>query len=559
MHLVTVYPHKWARRLALYGVLSLPLLFLGLFFFYPLFSVLVSGWRIAAWPAARSLLRLFWFTTWQAAVSTLLTLALGLPGAHVFARYRFWLKPALQSLTTIPFVMPTIIVAAAFLSLIGPNGVLNTALVNLFNLETPPLDIQHTIYIILLAHVFYNYSVVLRVVGGFWANLNPNLEQAARTLGASRFRAWIEVVLPQLAPAIAAAALLIFMFCFTSFGVVMILGGPRFATVEVQIYRQTAHLMNLPRAAILSLLQMAFTLLVMSAYTTLQRRTARPLDYLPPRAAQKSPRRRVAKLWIGLNVAVMGLLLLAPLWALAWRSLTLGGQPTLRYYAALMRDPGRSYFFTLPALAARNSLLFALATVFLSLPLGVLAAYLLTSGDRWLRRVAVWIDPLLALPLGTSAVTLGFGYLIAFNRSASSLITSPLLVPVVHSLIAFPFVLRSVLPALRGIRPSIREAAATLGASPLRVWLFVDLPLMARALLTGALYAFTISLGEFGATLLLARREYATIPVTIYRYLSNPGLMNLGQALAMSTLLMIICAASFVLLDRFRVGEAGSF
>ena len=105
----------------------------------------------------------------------------------------------------------------------------------------------------------------------------------------------------------------------------------------------------------------------------------------------------------------------------------------------------------------------------------------------------------------------------------------------------------------------MREAAATLGASPLRVWLAVDLPLLARPLLAGAVYAFTISLGEFGVTLLLARREYATIPVAIYRYLSNPGLMNLGQALAMSTLLMGICALSFVLIERFRVGEVGEF
>jgi thiamine transport system permease protein len=170
-----------------------------------------------------------------------------------------------------------------------------------------------------------------------------------------------------------------------------------------------------------------------------------------------------------------------------------------------------------------------------------------------------WLDPLLVLPLGISAVTLGFGYILAFNRPPLNLITSPFLVPVAHTLIAFPFVLRSVLPALRGIRPGIREVAATLGSPPLRIWWTIDLPLIARSLAVGAVYAFTISIGEFGATLLIARTEYATIPVVIYRYLSQPGVMNLGQALAMSALLMGICAVSFVLIERFRAGEVGSF
>jgi thiamine transport system permease protein len=545
-----------------YTALSLPILFLLVFFFYPLGAILVHSLRLSDMPALPDVgytLRLLWFTTWQATVSTLLTLAVGLPAAYAFARYRFPGKSLLQALTTIPFVMPTLIVATAFLALIGPNGVLNAVAMRLFRLSRPPLDLQHTIWIILIAHVFYNYSVVVRVVGSFWSHLNPRLEEAARTLGANRWQAWWEVTLPQLMPAVAAAALLIFVFCFTSFGVIMILGGPRFATIEVEIYRQAVHLLNLPLAAILSLLQTGLAFAIMSAYTALQRRTARPLDYRSRQAAQKSPRTWRARLWITANVIWMIALLLTPLGALVWRSITLGGGLTLRYYAALSVDPGRSIFFAPPLLAIRNSLIFAMATVVLSLCLGTLSAYLLTNRDALMRRVIAWLDPLLVLPLGISAVTLGFGYIIAFNRRPLNWITSPFLVPVAHALIAFPFVLRSVLPALRGIRPSIREAAATLGSTPVRVWWAIDLPLIARSLAVGAVYAFTISIGEFGATLLIARTEYATIPVVIYRYLAQPGVMNLGQALAMSALLMGICAVSFVLFERFRVGEVGSF
>lgn len=542
-------------------VLSLPLLFLLVFFFYPLGAILVRSLRAAdmpTLPSAGYYARLFWFTTWQASASTLLTLALGLPGAHVLARYRFPGKSLLQALTTIPFVMPTLIVATAFLSLIGPNGVLNAALMRLFHLPNPPVDMQHTIWIILLAHVFYNYSVVLRVVGSFWSNLSPRIEEAARVLGASRWRAWWEVTLPQLMPAIAAAGLLTFLFCFTSFGVIMILGGPRFATIEVEIYRQAAHLLNLPLAAILSLTQLVLTFAVMSGYTALQRHTARPLDYRAQQALQKRPARWPARLWIVVNVSLMIGLLVLPLGALVWRSFTLGGEFTLGYYRALSMDPGRSYFYVAPTVAIRNSLIFATATVLLSLTLGTLGAYLLTNQDVQTRRLIAWLDPLLVLPLGTSAVTLGFGYLIAFNRPPLNLIVSPVLVPIAHALIAFPFVLRSVLSALRGIRPSIREAAATLGAAPARIWWAVDMPLIARSLAVGSVFAFTISIGEFGATLLIARAEYATIPVAIYRYLSQPGMANIGQALAMSALLMGLCAAGFALIERFQA-QAGSF
>jgi thiamine transport system permease protein len=297
----------------------------------------------------------------------------------------------------------------------------------------------------------------------------------------------------------------------------------------------------------------------MSGYTALQRRTARPLDYRSRQVVQQPPGTWRARAWIAVNATLMIALFLAPLGALVWRSLTLGGDFTLRYYRALATDPGRSYFYTRPTVAIRNSLAFASTTVFLSLLLGTLGAYLLTGKGTRMQRAIAWLDPLLVLPLGASAVTLGFGYLIAFSRPPLNLITSPLLVPVAHALIAFPFVLRSILPALRGIQPSIREAAAVLGSTPGKVWWAIDLPLIARSLAVGAVFAFTISIGEFGATLLIARSEYATIPVAIYRYLSQPGVMNIGQALSMSSLLMGICAASFVLIERFQVGEVGSF
>jgi thiamine transport system permease protein len=231
------------------------------------------------------------------------------------------------------------------------------------------------------------------------------------------------------------------------------------------------------------------------------------------------------------------------------------GEP-LRYYAELFVNRTSSIFYAAPGSAIRNSLFFALTTTVLSLGMGITTAYALARGGQTLGR---WLDPLLLLPLGASAVTLGFGYLLAFGRPPLSLAASPALVPVAHTLAAFPFVVRILLPALRGLNPAWREAAAVLGASPWQVWRAVELPIVGRAVLVGAVFAFTVSMGEFGATLLIARPEFPTMPVVIFRLLGQPGALNYGQALAMSALLMAVCAISFVLIERFRAGGVGEF
>jgi thiamine transport system permease protein len=229
----------------------------------------------------------------------------------------------------------------------------------------------------------------------------------------------------------------------------------------------------------------------------------------------------------------------------------------LEYYRELNINRRQALFFAPPATAIGISLAYALATVVLSLLLGIPAAWALArSQNSWASRT---LDPLLMLPLGTSAVTLGLGFIVALNRPPLQLVGSPWLVPLAHTLVAFPFVVRSLTPALRSIRPRLRQAAAVMGASPLQVFRQVDLPLAGRAVLVAAAFAFTISLGEFGATAVLARPEYPTVPVVIYRLLSQPGAMNYGQAMALSTILMMVAVISMLVIERMRIAEIGEF
>jgi len=437
--------------------------------------------------------------------------------------------------------------------------------------------------LILLAHVFYNYSVVIRVVGGFWANLSSHTEEAAAVLGANRRQVFWHVTLPALAPALLAAALLIFLFTFTSFGVILILGGPGFATIETEIYRQAVVYLKFPVAAALSIVQIVFTYVVMLAYTHFTRRITTPLRFQSQRQTLRPPSAGREQLLVALNVLLMLALLFSPLLALVERSFTTAdGTFTLDYYRELPINRRGSVMHVPPLEAVGNSLRFAMLTVLLATTLGALGAWLVSNGDQRNRRDAElgkkslrisrrtilklgvsvvkkqgWLDALLMLPLGVSAVTLGFGYIVALGR----LRTSPWLVPLAHTLIAFPFVVRSVLPVLRGIHPNLREAAAVLGASPGQVWREIDLPIVGRALLVGAVFAFTVSMGEFGATSFIARPggSATTLPIAINRFLGQPGALNLGQAVALSTILMLVCAVGFMAIERFRYGEIGEF
>jgi thiamine transport system permease protein len=564
------------QRLA-YALWLLPLLFLLVFYFYPVGKIIwVSFGRAEggvgqvlaeAW-ASQAVRKAVGFTFWQAGISTLLTLLVGLPGAYLFGRYTFRGEKLLRALTGVPFVMPTLVVAAAFESLLGTRGWLNLGLMQIFNLAEPPVQITQTLAAILLAHIFYNTTIVLRLVGDFWANLDPRLTQAAKVLGANPRRAWFRVTLPLLAPAVLAAALLVFIFDFTSFGVILILGGPGFSTIETEIYYQAVSLFNLPLAATLAGLQIILTLALTVIYTRLLTRLSRPINLRPQSQTQKRLTGWQQRILAGGLTIFMLVLFILPLVSLGARSffrvepearqrVPQAAGLTLDFYTALWENETESLFYAVPGEALLTSLSYAGVTVALSLGLGLPAAWMLAKREQDIfSRI---LDPILMLPIGTSAVTLGLGFIVALNQPPLDLRASPVLIPLAHTLVAFPFVVRSLTPALRSIQPRLRQAAAVLGANPRQVIRYIDVPLVGRAMLVSAVFAFTISLGEFGATALVGRPDRPTLPIMIYRFLSQPGALNYGQALALSTILMVAAAAGMLAIEHFRVGEGEEF
>ncbi|MEX2504232.1 MAG: iron ABC transporter permease [Egicoccus sp.] len=544
-------------------LLGVPAVFLLVFFALPVGTIVLTGLRpegsldlgvvprVLGDPVVR---RVAWFTLWQAVASTVLTLLVGLPGAYLLARVKFPGRAAVRAAVTVPFVLPTVVVGSAFLAVLGPRSPVNTALTAVFGEGAPSLDLRRTVTAILIAHVFFNYAVVVRTVGGLWSLLDPRLEEAARTLGASRWQVLREVSWPLVRPAVASAAAIVFLFTFTSFGVVLILGGVARATIEVEIYRATVQLLDLPLASVLALLQLAAVSAALLVYGRLQRRvTAQPLRSAASTA--RPPRTMGERTFLAVNLAVIAVLLVLPLAVLVERSLATDAGYGWDHYTALFGSTRNTVLAVAPLEAIRNSVLYGLAATLVALVVGGCAATV-AARPGWTGRT---LDRALMLPLGTSAATIGFGFLIALSRPPVDLRGSWLLIPAAQALIAVPFVVRTLLPVLRSIDQRLREAAAVLGAPPRRVWREVDLPIVGRALLGAAGFSFAIAVGEFGATVFLARGQTPTMPVAIFRLLGRPGIANFGQAMAMATILMAVTAGAIATIDRLRVGQVGRF
>lgn len=506
--------HPFGRR-APAALAALPFTVLVAVFAWPVATILTRALDLSAVrdvvtnPGIRSVV---WFTVWQAVVSTVATLAVGLAPAAVVARYRFRGRRLFLALVTAPFVLPTVVVGSAFLAVL-------------------PDAVDRSAFAILLAHVYFNLAIVVRTVGTGWAAIDPSLAAAARCLGAGPFRAFRTVTLPLLRPSIGSAAALVFVFSATSYGVVRILGGPGRATVEVEIFLRATQLGDLPGASVLAVVQLVIVAVVFRSSTGRSNTWGVGVGASEPHRRARTPGERLTVIAV---VGAVVAFVVAPLAAIAVRSVrspagwTSAGWTSLENLSPLW-----------------NSLRVATVSTGVVLVLGCFAAGAIAYG------AGRWLDTALMLPLATSAVTLGFGIVITYDEPPLDLRGSAAIVPLVHAVVALPFLVRSLVPVLDAVPSAQRSAAATLGASPVRVWWTIDRPAAMPAVASGGAFAFVISLGEFGATSFLTRSSDETLPVTIARLLGRTGDVLQTQAYALATILLVATLVVVVAVDSF--------
>jgi thiamine transport system permease protein len=549
-------------------LLALPVLFLVVFFYGPIANLLREGltkdgafsleflWTVLTDDYFRHVIL---FTLWQALLSTLASIALGLPLAFILTHYDFPLKRIVRALTIVPFVLPAITVALGFALLFGRNGYLNQLLMHLFGLSEPPLPIMYSLTGIVLAHAFYNAPIITRTVHAAWERLDPRYEESARALGASRFFVFKDITLPMILPGLLSGAALVFIFCFLSFPIVLSVGGGRFSTIEVEIYtrvvtRLDPQFVNYKIGAALALVGLVLSLAVTYLYLRLQGGLARQTEQLRPRPtaplfAGVRDLLRPTKLLVWLYVLISVILFVGPVAAIVVDSLreetAEGARWTLRWYSYIFTPNYEALVGDSPLRAIVNSLIFGLGATAIAVPLGLIFAYVIARLHWAGRRL---FDTLLMAPLATSSIVLAFALLRAFNAPPLRLVGSSTAVIIAHAVIIFPFIVRALVPILESLDVRLTEMARSLGAGRFRALRDIELPLVATGLIAGAVFAFALSLGEMSATLMLARPGLSTMPVAVYRFLSQH---SLGAPSAMSVVMIAVSAIAFILLERW--------
>ncbi|MGA9276309.1 ABC transporter permease [Ilumatobacter sp.] len=469
-----------------------------------------------------------WFTTWQAVVSTSLTVVIGLAPAWVIARFDFAGRRLLIGLLTAIFVLPTVVMGAAFLALL-------------------PDSLDRTVWAVVGAHVVFNLAVIVRTVGAVWEHLPPDMEHAAATLGASPSTVFREITLPLLRPAVIAAAAIVFLFTFTSFGVIRVLGAAGTRTIEVEVWRRATQLGQIDQAAVLALLQLAILGLLAIWSSIAARRYSRALD-LRPLARPQRPRTTRVRILVAGVAGTTALIAVVPLVALVVKSMSAPTGWTFNAWTGLGSAeirPGITLGLD-PLDALSNSLRIAAWSTLFAVVIGALASLGIVAAGKAGR----FLDAGLLLPIGTSAVTIGFGMLITFDSDPYDWRASWWIIPVGHALVAVPFVVRSTLGVLRSVDPQLSLAAATLGASPTRAWVEIVVPHLWRPLATGAGIAAAISLGEFGATSFLSRSGGETLPIAIEQLLGRTGSLLQTKGYALATILAAATIGLVMLVDR---------
>ena len=498
-----------------------PLLFLLLVAVAPVARLLAEGWGTgdmafwALWGDDYLRGRVLWSFA-QAAMSSCMALLIGLPLAWVLARLEFRGRTLLLRALMLPFVVPTLVAALGVLALAGPRGLIG-------------VDASDTPWLLLYGNLFFNLCLVVRAATEGFEHVSATRVAAARTLGASPWRAFLRVEWPELRPWLASAGCLVFLYCLSGFGLALVLGGPRWATAEVEIYTLVAHELALGQAGVLAVWMLLFNGAVALAYAAIEQRLAAPARSLP---IPRRPVRRVGE-WLALSAALLALAVFAaaPLLALLARAAPAWWDGSA--WGVLSEpDTHRALF---------NTLRFSAMALALALLLGL--AHALSA--QALRRGGVAWRAAAFLPFVVSPITVAFGLLLLYPALTASL---PLLVAA-YALIAYPFIARSLAAALDALPPSLGQAAATLGASPARVLWRVTLPLVAPALRRGSAFAAATMLGEFAVSLFLSRPEWLTLTTLIHQRLGRPGEANLQAALVLSLLLLLIALAAFVLIE----------
>ena len=498
-----------------------PIFFIFAFIVAPVLNIFVSSLQFESLNLLRTeaIRNVVWFTTWQSLVSTALALTVALPLAFVTANFKFKAQRLTTSLISMPFILPSIVVGVAFLQILPDN-------------------FHRTAFALILAHVYFNFGFASRLISARWLQIHPHLDDAARTLGASPLKLFRTLTLPLLSKAITNAALIVFTLCFTSYGVVRVLGGPSRSTLETEIYFRAMQLGDVSGAMLLSALQLVIIALLFVVTTKVSSKkfeqSARPTI-----SRQKSLQTCKQKVIAATIISIATLFAIVPVLAIAFKSINTDSRFTTSAWRTVFTNPEITQ-------SIAKTFTYSVIAMGLATLLGLLCACSVAYNNKF-----HFISGLTTLPIVISAVSIGLGIIITFDTQPFDWRGAQLMLPLAHTLVALPLVMRIISPVLQAIPDSLRQASSVLGASPRQTWLNIDFKIIRRAAISAAAISATVSIGEFGASSFLARRGAETLPVMISRLLSRPGDSLQSQAFALATLLVMFSLVIIFVVDSF--------
>lgn len=511
----------YSRSRAINWLAIAPIIFIFAFVVAPVLNIFVSSLQFESLNLLRTgaIRNVVWFTTWQSLVSTALALTVALPLAFVTANFKFKAQRLTTSLISLPFIVPSIVVGVAFLQIL-------------------PNNFHRTAFALILAHVYFNFGFASRLISARWLQIHPHLDDAARTLGASPLKLFTTLTLPLLSKAITNAALIVFTLCFTSYGVVRVLGGPSRSTLETEIYFRAMQLGDVSGAMLLSALQIVIIALLFVVTTKASRKKFEQ-STRPTITRQVSLQTRQQKIVITTIISSATAFAIVPVLAIAFKSINTDSRFTTTAWRAVFANPEITQSIT-------KTFAYAVIAMGLATILGLLSACSVAYNNNFR-----FISGLTTLPIVISAVSIGLGIIITFDTQPFDWRGSQFMLPLAHALVALPLVMRIISPVLQAIPDSLRQASSVLGASPRQTWLNIDFKIIRRATISAAAISATVSIGEFGASSFLARRGAETLPVMISRLLSRPGDSLQSQAFALATLLVMFSLAMIFVVDSF--------
>ncbi len=485
------------------------------------------------------------FSIYQAILSAFLSIIFGFPGAWLLSYYNFPGKNWFQMLTYLPFILPSILVVLAMVLFFGHNGWINRGIMSLLGTDEPPFHFLYSLSGILIAHVFYNFPLAMKIIADQWENISLKYLQAAHSLGAGSTKCFFTITLPLLLPSIGSAFILIFLLCMNSFAIILVLGGGiRYTTIEVLIYQLARIEFDFSGAASLAFLQGGLSLFCMAIL--IRRRDGRVEQTNRLKCSLlKSLKDGSPKAWLSLFwIALVLIFALGPLSAIvldSFRKFEYGQWIyTLEWYRKIFNIGENNQFL----ISLWNSIRIGIGSAILSslCGLGLVSLILHSKG-----RKRSFLEIFTLLPLALSTVVFGVAWFNFFQKHLIGVFPIIFVVIAMHALLTCPYWIRVVLPTLGNVPKQWHIESRMLGKKPLDYSLQILWPWMRKTFLIAFFFSFSLSLGELNSIMMIADDTVRTLPLEIFRAISG---YRFSYASAVGVILLLLSVSTFFVVER---------